>query len=187
MARDPVCNNEVDLEEIRYQSSYKDDLYWFDSPECKDLFDADPEKYVAGRDITGHIKGEAKKVGKKAARKSRSEAKRFFSERKGKAEEFLGNVTDALRSASDNLHGEDRDEAARYVDKTAEQAERFSGYIRDNNADEILRDAEEYVRNRPAMAIGSAMLAGFIFARFLKSGYETESAERHSSRTEDAL
>jgi len=45
--RDPVCHMEVDPKSAAGQSQYAGDTYYFCSPQCKQRFDADPEKYVS--------------------------------------------------------------------------------------------------------------------------------------------
>lgn len=45
--RDPVCGMEVTYETAQARSEYEGRTYYFDSIECKETFDKDPEKYVA--------------------------------------------------------------------------------------------------------------------------------------------
>jgi YHS domain-containing protein len=47
MARDPVCQMEVDERSAAASSYYKGDRYYFCSEDCKQRFDADPERYVS--------------------------------------------------------------------------------------------------------------------------------------------
>ena len=46
MARDLVCNMEVDEETARWTSDYKGQTYYFCAPGCKASFEKDPEKYL---------------------------------------------------------------------------------------------------------------------------------------------
>ncbi|MFP4177017.1 MAG: heavy metal translocating P-type ATPase, partial [Candidatus Brocadiia bacterium] len=46
MARDPVCNMDVDPDEAAAQTEYEGKTYYFCNPGCKEKFDADPEKYL---------------------------------------------------------------------------------------------------------------------------------------------
>ena len=50
MARDHVCDVEVDENTAAAKSEYKGDTYYFCSQECKRRFDADPERYVSRSD-----------------------------------------------------------------------------------------------------------------------------------------
>ena len=44
--RDPVCGMELTYETAKARSGYDGQTYYFDSLECKEIFDKDPEKYV---------------------------------------------------------------------------------------------------------------------------------------------
>jgi YHS domain-containing protein len=46
MAKDPVCNMDVDETTAKYVSEYKGQKYFFCAPGCKVMFDRDPEKFV---------------------------------------------------------------------------------------------------------------------------------------------
>src|SRR5215217_3478282 len=54
-------------------------------------------------------------------------------------------------------------------EKAAEQAERLSGYLSERDANELLREVEDFARNRPAVFLGGAFAIGIAAARFLKS------------------
>jgi YHS domain-containing protein len=55
MAKDPVCNMDVDEKTAAGKSEYKGKTYYFCAPGCKKTFDADPEKYLGGGGQTaGH-------------------------------------------------------------------------------------------------------------------------------------
>ncbi len=43
---DPVCGMEIDDGEAEAESSYNGMVFYFSSVECKDLFEADPERYL---------------------------------------------------------------------------------------------------------------------------------------------
>ncbi len=49
MAKDPVCNMEVDPTKAAAQSNHKGQTIYFCAVGCKMKFDADPEKYLSGR------------------------------------------------------------------------------------------------------------------------------------------
>ncbi len=47
MARDPVCNMEVDKTTAEWKSEYMGETYYFCCPGCKNSFDENPGKYLA--------------------------------------------------------------------------------------------------------------------------------------------
>jgi YHS domain-containing protein len=44
--KDPVCGAEVTYETAQARSEYNGQTYYFDSLECKEIFDREPEKYI---------------------------------------------------------------------------------------------------------------------------------------------
>lgn len=48
MAKDLVCNMEVDEKTAKWKTEYKGKTYYFCAPGCKMEFEEDPEKYVSG-------------------------------------------------------------------------------------------------------------------------------------------
>ncbi len=48
IAKDPVCNMDVDEGKAAATSEYKGQTYYFCAPGCKKAFDADPKKYLGG-------------------------------------------------------------------------------------------------------------------------------------------
>jgi Cu+-exporting ATPase len=51
MARDPVCNMEVNPDEAIDHDEYKGTTYYFCSVDCAEKFESDPERYA------GHASG----------------------------------------------------------------------------------------------------------------------------------
>ena len=45
--KDPVCGMDVTFETAQARSEYEGQTYYFDSIECKETFDKEPEKYIA--------------------------------------------------------------------------------------------------------------------------------------------
>jgi len=46
MVTDPVCGLEVDPREAPYTSTFQGRTYYFTDPDCKRMFDEDPQAYV---------------------------------------------------------------------------------------------------------------------------------------------
>lgn len=47
VVRDPVCGMEFESGQASAQSTYNGQAYFFCSDECRKLFEADPEQYLA--------------------------------------------------------------------------------------------------------------------------------------------
>jgi YHS domain-containing protein len=46
MAKDPICNMEVDEQTAEFKSQYASQSYYFCSEECKKQFELRPEQYA---------------------------------------------------------------------------------------------------------------------------------------------
>lgn len=53
MAKDPVCNMEVNESEAAATSTYKGTTYHFCAAGCKESFDREPEKYLSVTESSG--------------------------------------------------------------------------------------------------------------------------------------
>ena len=46
MAKDPICDMDVDEKTAKYKSTYQGKTYYFCAPGCKVKFDKNPNKYA---------------------------------------------------------------------------------------------------------------------------------------------
>lgn len=106
--------------------------------------------------------------------KVRSGANAQLSMQKDRAVEGIGNVAQAVRQSTQHLREQQHDVIARYVEQAAGQLERFSNKLREKNVGEMLRDAQQFAKRRPAIFVGSAFAVGLLGARFLKSSRERQ-------------
>ena len=75
----------------------------------------------------------------------------------------------ALRETAEQLRKQGQGSVGQYADKAADQVERFSGYLRETDVDQIADEVRSFARSRPALFLGSAGALGFLATRFLKS------------------
>lgn len=176
MIKDIVCGNDVNMDRERYRSWHEGQEFWFDTRQCKNLFDEHPEKYlrteVKSESERTKAEDEFSEIGKKTLHRSKGYAKSVVSERKGYVADTAGGISKALHDASKSLKDEHHDDSARLVDRAADELDRLSTKFRDEDADTLISDAEDYVRGNPGLSIGGALAAGFLLARFIKSGSE---------------
>jgi len=97
-------------------------------------------------------------------------------EQKNRAADGLGGIADVIRTAGNELRGEN-EALASYVDMASDQMRRFADQIRERGVADMMDDVGQFARRRPALFIGGAFLVGLGIARFLKS-----SAERGGDR-----
>jgi hypothetical protein len=92
-----------------------------------------------------------------------------LGEQVGRAAERLGGVSQAVHAVGRQLREQDDDAMAAWAERAAEQVDRFSGYLRGKDVDELLYEGERFARRQPALFLGGAFALGLLAARFLKS------------------
>jgi hypothetical protein len=131
-------------------------------------------------DQGGQVTEQAKQQGQQLAHQARQQAgelatrgteqvKSQLANQKHEASQRMVPVQTALRETGQQLRKQGQGSVARYADKTADQVERFSGYLRETEVDEIVDEARGFARRRPAAFLGGAVALGFLATRFLKS------------------
>jgi ElaB/YqjD/DUF883 family membrane-anchored ribosome-binding protein len=103
---------------------------------------------------------------------AREKMKSTGAERTSKAAHDLDATAQALRQTGQRLREENKDSLSRYADKAAEQTDRLSQYLRDKDFGQLMSDAEDFIRSRPLLTVGGALVAGVLLARFLKASSE---------------
>jgi hypothetical protein len=93
---------------------------------------------------------------------------------KSRATDGLSVIAGAVRQSTQQLRSDQHEALAQYVDRAADQLERFSNAIRDKDIEELLRDARQFARRQPALFIGGSFAVGVLAARFLKSSRQAD-------------
>ena len=113
---------------------------------------------------------EAKDQTVKVAEQARDHVQQLVGQQKDQAADRLGSLAEVLREAGHKLNeGEQSGDFGRYADRAAQQVDRLSTYLRDNDLRGFVRDTENFARRRPEVFLGGALLAGLALARFLKA------------------
>jgi len=117
-----------------------------------------------------NLASEAKEQTKQVANQARDHVQELVGQQKTQAAERLGGLAGALREAGQKLQENEQNRAfGRYADQAAQQVERASTYLRDNDLRGFVRDTETMARRRPELFLGGTFLAGLMLARFLKA------------------
>ena len=110
-----------------------------------------------------------------------------FNERKQIAADDLSKVAKAVRQFGQNLVGEETGPIARYAaeygDKAAQNIERFTNYIREQDPKQLLDDVQNFGRRRPGLLLGGAFLLGLAGARLIKSSLNAASQQTFNPNT----
>ena len=123
----------------------------------------------------------AKQAGGEIVNQVQQQAGTQIERGKETAAEQLSQVVNAVRQFGQTLSGEANGPIARYAaeygDKAANSLERFSNYIREQDARRLLNDVQNFGRRQPALLLGGAFLLGLAGARLIKSSMEAASQQ----------
>ena len=116
------------------------------------------------------LKDEASKLSAKATDKARSLADEGKARATGALDEFSKLMEDAAGTVDEKL-GE---QYGQYARSAAKAISGFSDGLRSKEVEDLLADASDFVRKSPAIAIGTAAALGFVLARIVKAGVDTD-------------
>jgi hypothetical protein len=105
----------------------------------------------------------------------RERATAQLSTQKDRATDGLGTVAQAVRQSTQHLRENKQDAVAQYVEKAADQIDRFATQLRDRDIGELVNEVQRFARKQPALFVGSAFALGVLGARFLKSSSDSHS------------
>jgi hypothetical protein len=97
---------------------------------------------------------------------------------KNRATDSMKTIAQAVRRSAQELREGQQPGLAEYIERGSDQLERLSERLKNKDLGEMLRDAQTFARQRPAVFIGSAFAAGLLAARFLKSSSPTAGSNR---------
>jgi hypothetical protein len=116
-----------------------------------------------------------------AGTKAKDKLREQFDQRSTQTGERVGATALDVRSVAEELRKQGKDQPARLAEQAADRVERVGGYLKEADADRVMRDAEDFGREKPwAVALGGLAL-GFAASRFLKAS----STQRNSQLRSD--
>ena len=99
----------------------------------------------------------------------RDKATEQIGTQKERAAGTLGAVVGAVRSATEGLRENGQTGLAGYVTRGADEIDRWTSKLRDQDVAETVRELQDFARRKPAIFLGVAFGAGVLAARFFKS------------------
>jgi hypothetical protein len=93
-------------------------------------------------------------------------ARSMATDQKDMLAEQVGGVAEAIDRAASELES-NNGPSAHYARLIADNAQKLSATIRDNNVDDLLGMAQDFGRKQPALFVGAAALLGFAASRFV--------------------
>jgi len=101
---------------------------------------------------------------------------------KERATGTLGAVAGAVRSATEGLREHGQPGLANYVTRAADEIDRWTSRLREQDLDDAMREVQDFARRKPALFLGVAFGAGVVVARFLKSSGPNSSSVSNANR-----
>ncbi len=98
---------------------------------------------------------------------ARSAAESLLEEQRQQVAEKVSGIAEALRSAANSLEQPQNRALAGYVGQAADQVESISRTVRERRWNELVADAEDFVRRQPTLFVLGAVATGFLVGRFL--------------------
>ncbi len=116
------------------------------------------------------LKDGASKYGAQAADKARTLAEDGKARAGGALDQIAQMLTDAAVQVDEKLGAQ----YGGYARSAASSVSSFSDSIKAKDVDQLVDEARDLVRKSPAVAIGAAAAVGFVIARLVQSGLDTD-------------
>jgi hypothetical protein len=133
------------------------------------------------KETGSRVADEAKNYVEDMTSRAKEQGRSMFEQQKESAAAQADSVAHAFRSTANQLQGEDKSPAGRYINLAADQVESLGRRLREKDLDAIFRDVEDLARRSPGPFFAGSLVAGFLFARFLKSSAQ----HRHEQEDRD--
>ena len=131
-------------------------------------------KEAGGEDLLQHAKKATGEIVAQVQQRAGSQ----LDQQKDRAASEITSVVNAVRKFGESLAGEEPGPISRYAaeygDKAADGLERFSNYLREQDAKKLLADIKNFGKRRPALLLGSAFLLGFAGARLIRTAVDDD-------------
>lgn len=121
---------------------------------------------------TGSAAQQLKEGAAKFARQANEKARDYAEEGKARAGGALDEAARMMGEAADTVDARLGPQYGKYARAAAEGIADFSDNLKGKELEDLMADAQQFVRKSPAVAIGIAAALGFVLARLVKSGID---------------
>lgn len=128
-----------------------------------------------GGSTVDEVKQEARQYAEKMTGRAKEQGRSIFEQQKESAATQVESVAHAFRNTAGQMQG-DGQQTGHYVEMAADRLESLGRVLRQKDVDTLITDAENLGRRAPAAFFAGSVVAGFLFARFLKSSAERRNA-----------
>jgi len=92
-----------------------------------------------------------------------------LSDKKDEATDGLSKASDSVGELSNWLNEHGPEQLAGYVQSGHQALDKLSGYLQDNEVEDLLEDVKDYARQNPMMMAGAIFAVGFLAGRVARS------------------
>jgi hypothetical protein len=135
------------------------------------------------REQAQEVAGEAQEKAREAAGKAQEGLRRQLDDRSKQAGERVSGTAEDLRSVGEELRKQGKETPAKLADRAAAQTEKVGSYLKDNDAEKMLHDVEDFGRQRPWAVLAGGLAIGVAAARFLKASSRNRYQQRSDGRS----
>ena len=125
---------------------------------------------------------QAKEKAQETAQQAKRGVRDQVDQRSTEAGERVSSAAQDARSVAEELRNQGKDQPAKLAEQAAQRAESLGDYLKSSDGDKILRDIEDFGRQRPWAVIAGGLALGFAASRFLKAS----SSRRYESQWDSA-
>jgi hypothetical protein len=125
------------------------------------------------------VAGQAQEKAQEAAAQAKSKVREQVDQRSSDLGERASTAAEDLRGVAEHLRSQGKDQPAQLAEKAAERVGGVGGYLQQSDGERILRDVEDFGRQRPWAVVAGGLVLGFAASRFLKAS----SSERYQSHS----
>jgi hypothetical protein len=132
------------------------------------------------KDKASEVAGQAQEKAQEAAGQAKSRAREQIDQRSTQAGEQVATTAEDLKSVSQTLREQGKEQPAKMADQAAERVERVGNYLQQSDADQILSDVEDFARRQPWAVVAGGLVLGMAAARFMKASSSQRYQQRQS-------
>jgi ElaB/YqjD/DUF883 family membrane-anchored ribosome-binding protein len=135
-----------------------------------------PTAQQAG-DRAQEVAGQAQEKAQQAANQAKSKVREQVDQRSSDLGQKASSTAEDLRGVAEHLRSQGKDQPAQLAEKAAGRVEGVGSYLQRSDGERILRDAEDFGRQRPWAVVAGGLALGLAASRFLKAS----SSERYQT------
>jgi ElaB/YqjD/DUF883 family membrane-anchored ribosome-binding protein len=118
---------------------------------------------------TEQVKERVSDGAQQAKQQTRERVRQQVDARSSQTGEQMTKTGSALRQTAQQLRNDQQESQAKVLEAAADRVEQLGRYLSQSDGDRLLRDVEQFARQRPWVVAGGGAILGLLAARFTKA------------------